>query len=333
MHSEPSVDEGSGGSTTSLVTGREKAARRGVSHLHHEAFLYDGVEDYIGGVRRLILDGLESGEPVLVAVPEPRLGLLRKSFGRFGGELRFLDMRQRGRNPGRILPLIHSFVDEHRGHRVCFIGESIWPERTPAAIVEGHRHEALVNLGLGGCDAHVVCPYDVGGLEWPVVSEALRTHPRILAGGEYRESKLFTDPLTMYAAADHPLTEPPAGTVVIGLSEGLASIRRDIEQHVARELAGPRVAELVVAANEAVANTIRHAGGEGTARMWREDGRVVVEVADHGFIADPFVGRRLPDPLEESGRGVWLMHQLCDLVELRSSPDAGTVVRLHMSFD
>ena len=309
MHSEPSVDEGSGGSTTSLVTGREKAARRGVSHLHHEAFLYDGVEDYIGGVRRLILDGLESGEPVLVAVPEPRLGLLRKSFGRFGGELRFLDMRQRGRNPGRILPLIHSLVDEHRGHRVCFIGESIWPERTPAAIVEGHRHEALVNLGLRGCDAHVVCPYDVGGLEWPVVSEALRTHPRILAGGEYRESKLFTDPLTMYAAADHPLTEPTAGTVLLD------------------------VAELVVAANEAVANTIRHAGGEGTARMWREDGSVVVEVADHGFIADPFVGRRLPDPLEESGRGVWLMHQLCDLVELRSSPDAGTVVRLHMSFD
>ena len=94
----------------------------------------------------------------------------------------------------------------------------------------------------------------------------------------------------MYAAEAHPLTEPPDGTVSIGLEEGLAGLRREIEQHVARELAGERVAELVVAANEAVANTIRHAGGDGTARMWREDGRVVIEIADGGFIADPFGG-------------------------------------------
>jgi anti-sigma regulatory factor (Ser/Thr protein kinase) len=327
------VHGGSGGSNTGLLAGRERAAPRGVEHLLHEAFLYDGVEDYIAGIRRLVLDGVESDEPVLVAVPEPRLGLLRKAFSRFGGDVRFLDMRRRGRNPGRILPLIRSFADEHRGHRVRFIGECIWPERTPAAMVEGHRHEALVNIGLEGCNAHVVCPYDTGGLEWPVVSEALRTHPCIVAGGEQRESKLFTNPMTMYAAEGHPLTEPPAGTVTIGLHEGLAGLRREIEQRMARELARPRVAELVVAANEAVANTIRHAGGEGTARMWREDGRVVIEIADHGVIDDPFVGRRLPDPLGESGRGVWLMNQLCDLVELRSSPDSGTVVRLHMSFD
>jgi len=31
----------------------------------------------------------------------------------------------------------------------------------------------------------------------------------------------------------------------------------------------------------------------------------------------------------ESGRGLWIVNQLCDLFQLRSSP-AGTVARLHM---
>jgi anti-sigma regulatory factor (Ser/Thr protein kinase) len=287
----------------------------------------------VDGVRSFALAGLEAGEPVLIAVPEPRLGMLRGALHhREGGELEFVDMRQQGRNPGRILPFIRGFVDEHHGRRVHFIGESIWPERAPAAIVEGHRHEALLNLGLEGCDAHVVCLYDTRGLEAGVVDEALRAHPTYFRGGTRRLNGSYGDPLELYAAAGHPLSEPPESTVPISLTEGLFGVRRDIERHVARELAPDRVAELVVAANEAVANTIRHAHGDGAARMWREDGRVVIEVADRGHITDPFVGRRLPDALQESGRGVWLMHQLCDLVELRST-GAGTVVRLHMSFD
>lgn len=55
---------------------------------------------------------------------------------------------------------------------------------------------------------------------------------------------------------------------------------------------------------------------------------MVVEVCDVGYIDDPLVGRRAPDPEGEDGRGVWLMHQLSDLLELRSSP-GGTTVRIH----
>ena len=74
MRSGPSVHEGSGGWSTGVVTGRAPAAPRGDAHLLHEAFLYDGIEDYIAGMRRFVLEGLESDEPVLVAVPEPRSG-------------------------------------------------------------------------------------------------------------------------------------------------------------------------------------------------------------------------------------------------------------------
>ena len=57
---------------------------------------------------------------------------------------------------------------------------------------------------------------------------------------------------------------------------------------------------------------------------------MVCEIADRGTIDDPLVGRQAPDTEQLGGRGLWLAHQLCDLVELRSGPD-GTVLRLHMA--
>lgn len=57
--------------------------------------------------------------------------------------------------------------------------------------------------------------------------------------------------------------------------------------------------------------------------------RVVCDVSDRGWIRQPLAGRARPSVDLESGRGLWMVNQLCDLVQLRSSP-AGTVVRLHM---
>jgi anti-sigma regulatory factor (Ser/Thr protein kinase) len=44
-------------------------------------------------------------------------------------------------------------------------------------------------------------------------------------------------------------------------------------------------------------------------------------------VADPLAGRLTPAHDQEGGRGLYLVHQLCDLVQLRSSP-SGTTVRV-----
>ena len=72
--------------------------------------------------------------------------------------------------------------------------------------------------------------------------------------------------------------------------------------------------------------------GDGIAGVWRENGSLLVEVADGGHIADPLAGRDLPGPEEIGGRGLFLVNQLCDLVQLRSSPE-GSVIRVHMHLD
>jgi anti-sigma regulatory factor (Ser/Thr protein kinase) len=63
--------------------------------------------------------------------------------------------------------------------------------------------------------------------------------------------------------------------------------------------------------------------------MWSENETLLVEIRDEGHIEESLVGRTRPTPEQPAGRGLWLVNQLCDLVQIRSSP-AGSVVRVHM---
>ena len=56
---------------------------------------------------------------------------------------------------------------------------------------------------------------------------------------------------------------------------------------------------------------------------------IICQVRDQGWIADPLAGRQRRSP-EDSGHGLWVVNQVCDLVEIRTSPAAGTIIRLHM---
>jgi anti-sigma regulatory factor (Ser/Thr protein kinase) len=76
---------------------------------------------------------------------------------------------------------------------------------------------------------------------------------------------------------------------------------------------------------------VRHGGGQGVLRLWRTADTAIAEVRDRGRLTDALVGRRRPDPLSPAGgRGVGMMHQLCDLVEMRTPP-SGLIVRLHLA--
>src|SRR6202012_4701521 len=55
-------------------------------------------------------------------------------------------------------------------------------------------------------------------------------------------------------------------------------------------LAAHRVVDLVLAVGEATANTVRHAGGRGTLRIWQDDVEIVCEVSDPGRLKDPRAG-------------------------------------------
>jgi anti-sigma regulatory factor (Ser/Thr protein kinase) len=90
-----------------------------------------------------------------------------------------------------------------------------------------------------------------------------------------------------------------------------------------------RAAEVVVAVNEVASNSVRHAGGEGVLKMWRTTDCFICEVSDDGLIDEPLVGRYRPAEDAVGGRGLWMVNQLCELVQMRSFA-RGSTVRMHM---
>lgn len=75
---------------------------------------------------------------------------------------------------------------------------------------------------------------------------------------------------------------------------------------------------------------VRHGGGTGQLRLWRNAG-IVCEVVDYGpgFNAAPYLGRTQPPPAASSGgRGLWLAERTSDMLVIDSGP-TGTTVSVH----
>ncbi|MFD9359580.1 anti-sigma factor RsbA family regulatory protein [Streptomyces sp. NPDC060031] len=302
----------------------------------HPALFYEDLAEYVSGVGGFVRAALSADEPVLVAVPGPHLDALRESLGASGTDVVWTDMTELGRNPGRILAALQDFADRHAGRAARIVGEPIWPGRSPAEVLEATRHEALINSAFTGRTATILCPYDVRGLASSVVADARRTHPTLLEGGRELLSAAYTDASVVSADCDRPLPEPDGEVLRLDYSRGeLAEVRAHAERWArGTALTAARRGDLVLAVSEAAANSLAHGGGKGTLRLWTSTGpgaEVVAEIRDGGRLGDPLAGRRRPALASaQGGRGLWMIHQLCDLVEVRAT-DGGFTLRLHMA--
>ena len=111
----------------------------------------------------------------------------------------------------------------------------------------------------------------------------------------------------------------------------LAQVRKFTTARARRAGLPPRrVNDLVIAVAELAANTLVHTSGPGTLTLWITDDEVICQVQDQGQITDPRAGMiRAAAAAPGGGRGLWVVHQVCDRVEI-STGQAGTTVRVHM---
>jgi anti-sigma regulatory factor (Ser/Thr protein kinase) len=300
-----------------------------IDTFEHEALFYEGVDGFVEGTLPFLRDGLERGEPMLVAVGPEKIARLEAALGADAASVLFADMTVLGRNPGRIISAWWDFVDEHPERPIRGIGEPVWAGRSAAELVECQLHESLLNLAFAGTGPfRLMCPYDVAALGDGPVHEARCSHPVVDA----RESTHYRGAERLLSPFEAPLPAPAAPATTTGFdAHSLEEVRATVADCAGRAgLDRGRAADLVLAVNEAAANSVVHGGGHGVLRAWRENGALVCEVRDRGRIADPLVGRRRAALDAPTGRGVWIAHQTCDLVQLRSSAD-GTVVRMHVS--
>jgi anti-sigma regulatory factor (Ser/Thr protein kinase) len=296
----------------------------------HLALFYSGAGEYVASVGSFVREGTQRGEPALVAVPAPRLSLLRDCIDGSAGAVEFVDMEQLGRNPARIIPAIRRFTDAHRG-RTRFVGEPIWPGRSPAEVAEATRHEGLINVAFAGAATTILCPYDERRLDEAVLDEARATHPDTVHRGQAAVSPHYSGLDVAQAIGEHrPDCPPPDADAMSFAEDDLPDLRHFTRECALRAgLGASAVADLVMAVNEAATNTVVHARSGGVLRIWRDPGAVICEVSDQGRITDPLVGRHLRPTTANGGHGLRVVNEVCDLVELRSGK-WGTAVRMHV---
>ena len=295
----------------------------------HPALFYQGPWEYLSETIPFLREGLARDEPVAVAVPAPRLELLREALGDLASAVRLLDMSVAGRNPGRIIAeVLRATVDAHPDKHVRIIGEPIWPGRSELEYPACVQHEALINLAFAGRSATILCPYDVAGLDPTVIADAVATHPTLIQSGTSWPSPAYA-PEQVVATHNQALPEPVDATVVPFDAPRLRRARRSSVEYAERAgLGAERVDDVLLAVGEMAANSLRHGGGSGVLRLWSEAGHVVCEVADAGVIVDPLVGRHPASPGQLNGRGLLMVNHLADLVRMYTTPD-GTVVRAY----
>ena len=302
------------------------------SPFRHEALLYASQDQYLQATTSFIQDGLDHGEDVFVAVPSSNLRRLRSAFTDNSASLTFVPMEVVGRNPARIIPALLAMAREsaNAGRGFRLVGEPIWPERTYDEIFECARHEVLANLAFEDVmNVKALCPYDVSTLDESIINDAYRSHPNINLAGQATANGRYEPRIA--PSMNTPLSPiPPHAEKRSFTLDDLHSIRRWVT-NAALEAGVPSGTsdDLAVAVCEATTNSVVHGGGSGHIALWQEGSRIVCDIRDQGTIDDPLAGRRRPPIDGAGGRGLWLMQQFCDLVQIRALPD-GQAVRLQL---
>jgi anti-sigma regulatory factor (Ser/Thr protein kinase) len=299
--------------------------------LRHQAFVYADQHDFLVGAAAFIHGAASAGQPVLVAVDAAKSTALQTLVDDVADNVEFADVAAVGRNPARVIPLLQGFIDQHKATSAGLRGicETVWEDRRPEELVECRRSELLLNEAFGDALGFwLLCPYDSSALGRLVIDDAYVTHPLIDRVGQSHASRQYQS--GQVTLLDEPLPKPPEGAVLIEFSAAdLVSVRRLVTRHALAAGLEGRAADLALAASELATNSVLHADGEGALRLWQADHALVIEVSDRGHVDDLLVGRRRPARGQLGGRGLWLVNQVSDLVQIRST-SSGTTVRIHL---
>ncbi|WP_018680169.1 sensor histidine kinase [Actinokineospora enzanensis] len=290
----------------------------------HTALFYRTDEDYLSALVPFVVDGLARGDPVAAAVPNPRA--LRRALGRDAERVTWIDMREAGRNPGRIiLTVLRRFADPHPDHHVRIIGEPVWPGRSPVEHPACAQHEALINLAFAGRDVTIVCPYDVARLAPDVVADARHTHPLLWSEHSLIPSHHYAPTAVVEAHNRELPLDTPAAEYRLTAPTHIRGARTWATAEAARLGLPPhRLPDLTLIVTELTTNSLTHGGGHCLLRLHHHDSHLVCEVHDSGHLSDPLAGRRPVGPTAPGGRGLVLVHQLADLVHTHRTPHGTT---------
>jgi anti-sigma regulatory factor (Ser/Thr protein kinase) len=195
------------------------------------------------------------------------------------------------------------------------------------------RYEAAVNHALGEFPVWALCPYDTRITPSEVLADAVRTHPRVAtADGRHVANARFDDPAQFLltrrqATRADPLESTPP---FVDLIDPAAAAARRAVRNAGRasHLSDAEIDDFIIAVSEVVTNAVCHGRPPVRLRLWSGPDRIVAAVTDQGpGPSQPFAGLLPTASTSPGGLGLWLAHQICSHVTLRSN-DHGFTIRL-----
>lgn len=298
----------------------------------HSALIYGSDDAFMDVGLPFVEQGIEAGEPTLVAVQASNIDNLRAALGGEPEGVTLLSVEEWYETSARTRDKFARWARERVGSgRVRLMGEPPWAVGNDAAVRDWARHESVINVAFEGMPASFICPYDARELPPTIVEHAHRTHPEIVGSNGSSASDAYEDPHEFCRRLDTRV-ERPEGEPSTVLSFNLADlrlVRRTVASAaVASGLSGSRADELALAVNEIASNAVVHGRPPATLRIWQGDGELICEVSDAGDgIKDVLAGQLTPPSEGIGGRGIWLTRMLCDAVEIRNG--VGCTVSMH----
>ena len=300
--------------------------------LRHEACLYNGQDEFVKLMMPWVRDGIANGDPIIAVSHSANLDALRDALG---ADARQVEMRTSDSwylSPAKSFRGFINFASAHpNASCVRMIGEPIWPLGWAAAVREYAHYEAVFNVIAGDSPIWARCPYATSELPDAVLEHALSTHPHVNTAETSSASGRFVEPEDYCARLAAAMSEPAEPTEPIPVTADLQSLCQAVAAEAAAAGVLPaRLRSLQLAVHELAANALGHGDGSATLRTWTSADSFVCEVSSSGRELSETTAGYVPiNPAIGGGRGLWLVRQLCDLVEVRSR-NGRNAIRVHM---
>jgi anti-sigma regulatory factor (Ser/Thr protein kinase) len=311
----------------------ENTRRSHPVRLQHAAAFHRSPDDQLGQMLPIVLAGLRSGAPVVVAVDPATEAALDAALGAPEGLVvlpqphgpdgrsgqtvaarRARELRELTATSGR--PVV--VVNEHTS-RLDGVDGTFWTEL-----------DAAFNIALAELPITLTCFFPELPLHVEVLEGALRNHPLLRVDGELRHNPDHLAPRDVLAEQPAPapvLLGPPDLRLSFGAWQ-LHEVRNAVEDAlISANCPRARAEDVVLAVNEVATNAVEHGGSEAELCVWVTDDAVVCEIHDGGDLRDPLPGLQAPHSSNPRGRGIWIARQLCDSLHVWSD-SSGTHVRM-----
>jgi len=298
--------------------------------LAHQAFLYDGAEQFAEAMAPLVRAGTERGDKVLVAAKRASTEALREELGSDGATVELHDTLEWHPRPvHRLMAVQRTLAELPRDGRLLALGEPVWTG-SAATRREWARYESTINVALADAPLRFICLYDRSELPESILDHGRGTHPEVVEGSVACPCATFESPAEFVRELDAGGGATPGRDHYDIPFSGDHHGFRGMLASLALEcgMSADRAEELVLAANEVVTNSVLHGAPPIAARCWVADGDFVCEVSDGGpGVADPFAGWTLPAPGAPGGWGLAVARRICDALEVAGG--GGSRVRLY----